>query len=345
MTGERALNAREQEILHSIVRAYIQTGEPVSSRSIARRRSHTLSPASIRNVMADLADEGYLSQPHTSAGRIPTGKAFRSYVKSLTARPMGAADAARVFSELMGQGTLEGQLERTSKILTDLTLNVGIAAALPSTAQVLNRIELLALADRRVLMILVTGDHMVHNRVVMVDEAASQDELNSIRNYVNHNFSGWVLGDARRELLHRLEEERAAYDATLRRLTVLYQRGLLEVAQTPEVHMEGASNLVSIDLHLTRERMRDLFRALEEKKRLIELLDRFLEQPAGEVGIYVGLEQAHPSMKELALIGMTFPLPSGMIARVAVLGPMRMQYERAMSAVLHIGRAFKMLPT
>jgi heat-inducible transcriptional repressor len=345
MRGEKVLNAREQEILHSIVRTYIQTGEPVSSRSIARRRSNALSPASIRNVMADLADDGYLSQPHTSAGRLPTYKAFRCYVKSLTARPMAAADAARVYSELMGQGTLDGQLERTSKILTDLTLNVGIAAALPSTAQVLNRIELLALADRRVLMILVTGDHMVHNRVVMVEEPASQDELNSIRNYVNHNFSGWVLGDARRELLHRLEEERAAYDATLRRLTVLYQRGLLEVDQTHEVHMEGASNLVSIDLHLTRERMRDLFRALEEKKRLIELLDRFLEQPAGEIGIYVGLEQAHPSMKELALIGMTFPLPSGMVARVAVLGPMRMQYERAMSAVLHIGRAFKMLPT
>src|ERR1700730_1435391 len=337
MSPEDTLTGRTQEILNSIVRAYIETGEPVGSRTVSKRRKDGLSPASIRNVMADLADEGYLSQPHTSAGRLPTDKAFRCYVKTLTARPMAAADAARVYTQLMGQGTLDGQLERTSKILTDLTLNVGIAAALPSNAQVLNRIELLALADRRVLMILVTGDHMVHNRVVLVEDPASQDELNSIRNYVNHNFSGWVLGDARRELLHRLEEERAAYDATLRRLTVFCQKGLLEVDQSPEVHMEGASNLVSIDLHLTRERMRDLFRALEEKKRLIELLDRFLEQPPGEVGVHVGLEEAHPAMKELALIGMTFPLPSGMLARVAVLGPMRMQYERAMSAVLHIG--------
>src|SRR5947207_969738 len=182
------LNIRYRDILTSIVRAYIETGEPVGSRTLSKQRQDTLSPASIRNVMADLADEGYLSQPHTSAGRIPTDKAFRSYVKSLTARPMGAADAARVYSELMAQGTLEGQLEQTSEILTDLTLNVGIAASLPSTVQVLNRIELLALADRRVLIILVTGDHMVHNRVVMVDEAASQDELNSLRNYVNHNF-------------------------------------------------------------------------------------------------------------------------------------------------------------
>jgi heat-inducible transcriptional repressor len=230
-------------------------------------------------------------------------------------------------------------------MLTEITLNVGIAAAMPSTGQILDRIELLELADRRVLMILVTRDHVVHNRVVMMDEPLSQDDLNSIRNYVNHQFSGWMLGDARRELMRRFDEERAAYDAILRRLTVFYQKGLLEVDQVPEVHMEGASNLVSIDLHLTRERMRDLLRALEEKKRLIDLLDRFLEQPAGEIGVHIGLEQAHPSMKELALIGMTFPLPSGMLARVAVLGPMRMHYEKAMSAVLHIGRAFESLPT
>jgi heat-inducible transcriptional repressor len=345
MHGEEALNAREQEILHSIVRSYIQTGEPVSSRTIARRRHQALSPASIRNVMADLADEGYLSQPHTSAGRVPTEKAFRCYVRSLTTRPMNGIEAERVRAELSEEGTVEGRLGRSSRMLTEITLNVGIAAAMPSTGQILDRIELLELADRRVLMILVTRDHVVHNRVVMVDEPLSQDELNSIRNYVNHQFSGWMLGDARCELMRRFDEERAAYDAILRRLTVFYQKGLLEVDQAPEVHMEGASNLVSIDLHLTRERMRDLLRALEEKKRLLELLDRFLEQPSGEIGVHIGLEQAHPSMKELALIGMTFPLPSGMLARVAVLGPMRMHYEKAMSAVLHIARAFESLPT
>jgi len=344
MSGEGTLNAREQEILHSIVRTYILTGEPVSSRSIAARRTHPLSPASIRNVMAELSDGGYLEQPHTSAGRVPTEKAFRCYVRSLNARPMPRADAERVRAELSEEETLEGRLERSSRILTELTLQVGIAVGLPGTRQVLDRIELVELADRRVLIVLATTDHQVHNRVVMMEEQVSQDELNALRNYVNVNFSGWRLGDARRELTRRFEEERAAYDATLRRLTVLYSKGLLMVDQAPEVHMEGASNLVGIDLHLTREHMRDLLRALEEKKRLIELLDRFLEQPAGELGVQVGLEEAHPAMRELSLIGMTFPLPSGMIARVAVLGPMRMHYEKAMSAVLHIGRAFESLP-
>jgi heat-inducible transcriptional repressor len=258
---------------------------------------------------------------------------------------MARADAERVRMELSEEDTVEGRLERSSRILTELTLQVGIAAALPATGQTLDRIELIELADRRVLMILATSDHAVHNRVVTMEEQVSQDELNSLRNYINHHFSGWKLGDARRDLLRRFDEERAAYDATLRRLTVLYAKGLLEVDHAPEVHMEGASNLVSIDLHLTRERMRDLFRALEEKKRLLELLDHFLERPAGELGVHIGLQDAHPAMKDLSLVGMNFPLPSGMTARVAVLGPMRMHYEKAMSAVLHIGRAFESLPT
>src|SRR5438105_12561312 len=124
MYGEEALNAREQEILHSIVRSYIQTGEPVSSRSIARRRHQLLSPASIRNVMSDLADEGYLSQPHTSAGRVPTEKAFRFYVGSLTASRMAASESERLQSELNGLHTVEERVGRSSQILMELTNNV-----------------------------------------------------------------------------------------------------------------------------------------------------------------------------------------------------------------------------
>ncbi|MGI8991592.1 MAG: heat-inducible transcriptional repressor HrcA [Bryobacteraceae bacterium] len=335
------LSGREREILHSIVRAYIETGEPVGSRTLSHITHSTLSPASIRNVMADLADNGYLAQPHTSAGRIPTEKAYRFYVKSLTAKPMPLADRERMFTQLSELDTVEARVERSCRILTELTRNVGIAAALPATAQELEQIELLTLSDRRVLMILITRDRMVRNRVVSLDEEISQDDLNSIRNYVNRNFAGWPLGEARRELLRRIEEERAAYDAILRRLTVLCEKGLLESDRNPQIHMDGASNLVGLDLHLTRETMRDLFRALEEKQRVVALLDRFLEQSRGELDIHVGLEEAHPSMRGLSLIGVSIHLPSGIVAKIAVLGPMRMHYEKVMSAVLHIGRAFE----
>ena len=333
------LRSRHQEILASIVREYIETGEPVGSRTLSRRRTNSLSPASIRNVMADLADEGYLSQPHTSAGRIPTDKAFRFYVRSLTASRVPSSDAERLRSEFSGLHTVGARVERSSYILMELTRNVGIAAAIAPVAQELDQIELIPLSDNRVLTVLVTRDHIVRNRVVMLDEPLSQQDLISIRNYVNQNFGGWRLGDARRELFRRMAEERALYDAMMRKLQALYVKGLLEVDTAPEVHMEGASNLLGLDLHLTRERLRDLLRALEEKKRLIELLDRFLEQPAGELEVHVGLEEAHPAMKDLALIGMTVQMASGQPAKVAVLGPMRMHYERVMSAVLQTSRA------
>jgi len=216
---------------------------------------------------------------------------------------------------------------------------------MPASGQILDQVELLALADRRVLMILVTRDRMVRNRVVVLEEPTSQDELTSIRNYVNRNFSGWTLRDARTELLRRMAEERAIYDATMRRLTVLYQKGMLEVDALPEVHMDGASNLLGLDLHLTREKMRDLLRALEEKQRLIELLDSFLDESGSQqepgLQVRVGLEHLHPAMKELALIGLAITMPSGLSAKIAVLGPMRMHYEKVMAAVLHIGRAFE----
>ncbi|MBZ5575129.1 MAG: heat-inducible transcriptional repressor HrcA [Acidobacteriia bacterium] len=335
------LKTRYQDILTALVRAYIDTGEPVGSRTLSQRRSDALSPASIRNVMSDLADEGYLSQPHTSAGRVPTEKAFRYYVGCLTASRMTAAESERLRSELSGLHSVEERVGRSSHILMEMTHNVGIAAAIPALAQELDQIELVPLSGDRVLMVLVTRDHMVRNRVLALEEPVSVNELTSIRNYVNRNFSGWQLDAARQELLRRMEEERALYDAAQRKLQLLCQKGLLQSDTSPEVHMEGASNLLGLDLHLTRETMRELLHALEEKKRLIDLLDRFLELPLGELQVHVGLEQVHPAMKDLALIGMTVQMASGLPAKVAVLGPMRMQYERVMAAVLQTSRALE----
>jgi len=331
---------RSRELLHEIVAAYIETGEPVASRSIARRRGDTLSAASVRNVMVDLDEEGYLHQPHTSAGRIPTEKAFRSYVQSLTLRRMAAAEIERLRAEFGRLETVEQRVEYTSRMLMDMTRGFGIAAAIRHLSPALEHIELVSLQDQRVLMVVVTRDHEVHNRVVKLDEMVSSDELSSIRNYVNRNFAGWTLEQVRKELSARLEHASATYDEILRKLTMLYSKGLLDIASTPEVHMEGASNLIGLDLHLTKEKMRELFRALEEKKRVLELVDRFLEQPAGEIGVHVGLAATHPSMGELSLIGVPVQLASGISAVIAVLGPMRMNYGRVMSAVQNVGQAF-----
>jgi heat-inducible transcriptional repressor len=335
------MTPRAREVLHEIVEAYIATGEPVASRSIARRRSDALSAASIRNVMADLDEAGYLSQPHTSAGRVPTEKAFKSYVQSLTLRRMAAAELERLRSEFGRLESVEERVEHTSRMLTEMTRGVGLAAAISQSSPALDQIELVALPDCRVLMVVVTQDREVRNRVVKLDQVIPAEELASIRNYINRNFSGWTLENVRRELSARLDHASAAYDEILTKLTVLYSKGLLDIGPATEVHMEGASNLVGLDLHLTKEKMRELFRALEEKKRVLELLDRFLEQPAGELAVHVGLGAMHPSMSELSLIGLPVVLPGGISAVIAVLGPIRMNYSRAMFAVQHVGQAFQ----
>lgn len=339
------LSQREQVILHSIVRSYVDTGEPVGSRTVSRLRNLTLalSPATVRNVMADLADEGYLAQPHTSAGRIPTEKAFRDFAGTLTAGQLPAADRERIYQQMQHGESLEERVGIASRVLTEITRNVGIAAALPSSSQELEHLELVALSERRVLMIVATRDRMVRNRVVTLDRVMTQDELSELRNYVNVEFAGWTLERARAELLRRIEHERALYDAVLQSLTVLYQKGLLLSDTNPQVAMDGASYLVGLDLHLTRERMRDLFRALEEKKHVVALLDRFLDGTQRQVGVHVGLSNAHPAMGELTLIGVTLDLPSGVRTHIAVLGPMRMQYEKVMATVLEIGRTFEEL--
>jgi heat-inducible transcriptional repressor len=335
------LKARHSEVLTSLVREFIETGEPVGSRTLARERCSALSPASIRNVMADLAEGGFLCQPHTSAGRVPTSKAFQFYASSLVARRIQPASSERLRSEFSDLATVEERVEHSSRVLVELTANVGIAAAIPELARELDQIELVPLDDRRVLMVLVTRDHMVRHRVVALDVAISPSQLTSIRNYVNSNFTGWQLGQARRELLRRMAEERAQYDETMRNLQLLCGKGLLDAGSAPEIHMDGASNLIGLDLHLTRERMRDLLRALEEKQRLIEILDRFLEHAGGELQVHVGLGESHPAMRDLALVGMTVRLASGVTAKIAVLGPMRMRYDRAMAAVLQTCRALE----
>src|SRR5258708_27378921 len=343
MAGRTQYNHRSHAILHSIVAAYIETGEPVASRSVARAGGDQLSPATIRNVMADLVDDGFLAQPHTSAGRVPTLKAFRSYVESLPARRLAAAELQRMRSELLRTDSVEERLEKTSHLLTEMTHNVGIAAAIPSGHQKLAKVELLLLADRRVLLIIETSDHIVRNRVVTPDQSISQDELNNIRNFLNRHFTGWTLANIRRELHARLAQERSAYDELLRKLQLLYQKGLMEIGTTAEVHLEGAANLVGQDLELNPGRLREIFRTLEEKQRLLDLLERFLEQSRTSLAIQVGLGELHPSLADLSLILLTVTLPSGLSTRVAVLGPLRMNYSHAVASVFHVGETIQAL--
>lgn len=339
------MNARTAQILCSIVKAYIETGEPVASLDISRLRRYHLSAASIRNVMGELAAEGYLSQPHASAGRVPTSKAFGLFVDNLPGRRIQSDELSRIRERLAVADTLDKRVEQCTQMLTEMTQGVALTAAIPTSSQKLEQVELVALGGRRVLMIVVTEDKVVRDQVVMLDQAVSAADLATIRNYINTEFRGWLIGNIQPEIARRLEQASAQYHLILQKLMTLYERSLLSRGLAAEVHMEGASNLVLFELRLTREKLKELFRTLEEKKRILQLLERFLEERSGEVGVRIGLEDAHPVMGELSLIGVSVSLPGGMDAKIAVLGPLRMDYSRAMSAVAHVGRALGSLPS
>ncbi len=345
MRREHPLTARTEQILCSIVRNYIETGEPVASLDISRLRRFQLSPASIRNVMAELAAEGYLHQPHASAGRVPTGKAFEVFVELLPGRRLQSDELARIRERLSGADSLEQQVEQCSQMLTEMTQGVALSAAIPTMAQRLDQVELVSLGGPRVLMVVVTGDRLVRDLVVTLDQPVTPADLTPIRNYLNMEFNGWLMHDIQPELERRLAQASVQYGAILQRLVLLYERSRLSQGLAADVAMDGASNLVLFELQLTRDKLKELFRTLEEKKRILHLLERFLAQPAGEVDVRIGLEAEHPAMGELSLIGVNVELPGGVDAKIAVLGPHRMDYQRAMSAVMHVGRALGTLPS
>jgi heat-inducible transcriptional repressor len=333
------------------VECYIETGEPVASGDISRMRRFHISPATIRMVMAELAAEGYLQQPHTSAGRVPTDKAFEAFVSQLPSHRVQSSELGRIRESLSGAGTVDKRVERSCRMLTEMTSGLGITAAIPSSAQTLEQIELVWLGSRRVLMVVVTSDRMVRDHVVDLDTPVTPAELATVRNYVNREFGGWVIPEIRKELQARLESAKAAYDQILSRLNLLYEKGLLDIGMAPEIHLDGAANVVGFDLHLTRDRLKELLQALEEKRLVLRLLDRFLaEAPGGGVAsgpvrVKIGLDGDVPGFGAMSLIGISVAMPGGTSAKFAVLGPMRMDYSRAMSAVLHMGRAFSSMPS
>lgn len=335
------LSARKYQILLAVVECYLESGEPVSSASIALKRlgSQPPSPATIRNTMVELSEMGLLIQPHTSAGRLPTATAIQIFVDSLSAIRIQARDVNRLEQQLSGLDSMELRIEEGSHVLTEMTQNVGITAALPPASQILQQVELVHLSDRQYLMVLVTADRLVRNQLVTLNQHLSPIELTEIRNYINFEFSGWTLAKTRKELASRLLADRGQMDELLRKVELFYAKGLLHLGFTPEIYVDGASYLVGIDLHLTRERMRQLFQALDQKQQILHILDQFLEGTTEQPSIKVGLEEAHPAMAEISLVGMQVPLSGGMSAKVAVMGPLRLNYPRMISAVMQVGKA------
>ena len=350
MTAELRISPRERLILTAILEMYIATGEPVASQAIARiyADKEGMSSATIRNVMAMLSDAGLLEQPHTSAGRIPTAKAFRFYVEHLAGAARAAAGNSpqqqlpaerreEIDACFAGVTSRQHFLERTSHVLALISSGVGMATAAAGETEWLEHIHFSRLTAQRVLAVVVTKGGTVLDRVLQLDCDLAQGELEAAANFLNGNFRGWSIERIRGEITRLMEQERSEYDRLMQSVNELFRKGALEGTSPAQViFVEGVANLVHRDLD--QERLRTLLGALEAKQRLIELLSAYVDARQQAVRVVVGLEDTIPEMENMVLIGAGTRLGAESVGTVAVLAPTRIRYNETIQAVSYIAQ-------
>jgi len=338
MSAGQNIGDREREILTAIVETFISTGEPVGSRMLSRGSREGLSPATIRNVMADLVDAGYLEQPHTSAGRVPSPAAYRYYVEQLSGKTqISKTDAGIIQDSLQGVTDVQEFMERTSHVLSLISRNVGVAVAASGPKNALEHVYFSRLGDQKVLAVVVTKSGLVRDRLMRLD--LPQADLDAAARYINDNFRGWTLEKVRQEIARRLEKERSEYDRMMASVEQLYKQGVLSGDESAQVvFIEGTANLVAGEQD--RKRLQELLQALDEKQKLVELLGAYLDAKQEAVRVVIGLDEATPSMRNLVLIGTPARVGGEVMGSLAVLGPTRMDYQSTITAVSYIARLF-----
>jgi heat-inducible transcriptional repressor len=347
ISGERDLNERSREMLTLLVETHVSTGEPVGSRTISKLSRERLSAATVRNVMSDLEECGYLGQPHTSAGRIPTDKCYRFYVDHiLESTSLSEEDETLINRWLTGQDWTnpERLMSRASSLLSQLSDNVGIVISPGVSQDVIKHIEFLRLNDGRILVITVSRAGLVQDRIIRLDESFNQDELDRTARYVNTNFAGMTLVAIRTELLRQISEEKALYDRLLMNAARLCDLGFREDSASDtetdaEVFIEGASRFFTKPDFANAELMRDLFRMFEEKGRVVRLLTECLEKSLDSaVRIRIGGENSLPLLHSCAVVTSTWSYGDQVVGSLGVVGPMRMQYARMINVVHYVAR-------
>jgi heat-inducible transcriptional repressor len=338
MPSDPNIGSRQREVLTAIVETFISTGEPVGSRTLARSNREGLSPATIRNVMADLSDAGFLEQTHTSSGRVPTAEAYRYYVEQITGNAqLSPQDETIISDSLAGVTDVQEFMERTSRVLSLVSRNVGVTVAVSGTKNALEHVYFSRLGDQKVLAVLVTRSGLVRDRVLRLD--LKQDELDLAARYINENFRGWTMEAMRAELVRRIEQERSEYDRLMNSIEKLYKQGALAAEPgTQVVFVEGAANLVAGQED--RKRLEEMLRTLDEKEKVARLLSAYLDVKQEAVRVVIGLDAALPSMQNFVLIGAPAHSGGDVVGSLAVIGPTRMDYQHTITAVSYIARLF-----
>ncbi|MFA5083380.1 MAG: heat-inducible transcriptional repressor HrcA [Hydrogenophilaceae bacterium] len=324
------LNERARILLKTLVECYIDEGQPVGSRTLAKQTGLNLSPASIRNIMSDLEDGGYIISPHTSAGRIPTAKGYRLFVDTLlTVKPLAHPDLSQIEARLAPSDP-QRLVTSASRLLSDLTQFAGVVVVPHRRRQTFRQIEFIRLSEKRILLIIVTPEGEVQNRVLVSDHSYTDSQLTEAANFFNSHYGGLSFEVARTRLVKELIDLQSDIS---RLMQAAVQVGSETLGQSESDYViSGEVNLLRTpDLSADMERLRRLFNLFEHKTDLMQLLD--MSDKAGGVQLYIGAESGVSPLDECSVIAAPYEVDGQVVGTLGVIGPTRMAYERVIPIV------------
>jgi heat-inducible transcriptional repressor len=338
MGGQTDLPKRDREILVALLRQFISSGIPVGSKALAAHLPENLSSATIRTVLAALEEGGFLVQPHKSAGRIPTEMAYRFYVDRVVAGARLEPNTEKYIDETLrcDEDRLECLMIKASRTLSEVSRNVGLVLAPALEEKLLEHIKFVNLPDRRVLVVIVSKPDLVENRVVRLDDEFTQEELDQAANFLNAEFHGWSLGTIRLEVFKRLEADKILYDRLLKNVATLFMWGALSEAEAGPLFVDGTAKILERPEYEDVQKIKQLLKTLEEKAKLVRILGACLQTPEAGVRILIGRENSEKQMQHCALIVAPLHYRNRAVGALAVVGPTRMEYDRAIGTVEYV---------
>jgi len=330
--SEVSVPDRAQHFLKVLVERYIRLGEPVGSRTLARDSGLDLSPATIRNVMADLEEMGLVESPHTSSGRIPTASGYRMFVDSLlTLQPLESNELARLRGELKGETDAKSLVESASRLLSGLTHMAGVVTVPRHDKIIFHQIEFLPLSGTRILTILVTLEGEVHNRVITTRKAFSEAELKEAANFLTEHYSGRALDEMHRELIAEMEDARNRMNKIMIRAMEMAEQVIDSTSEKEDYVLAGQTNLMDFDELAQMDRLRQLFDSFTQKQELLHLLDESMR--ADGIQLFIGKESGYGSLDHCSLVTARYEMDGRVAGVLGVIGPTRMAYNRVIPIV------------
>lgn len=327
---------RDLLLMKSLIESYVQEGHPIGSKALLKSSTLSVSPATVRNIMADLEKQGLLLSPHTSAGRIPTTQGLRIFVDQL----VQVRDPRREMIEKVKQSLHPAQevpvlLSNASSVLSDLTKMASLVQIPTQSVQKIQQIDFVPLSDSRVLVVLVLQNNDIQNRVIQLDRNFSREELALMANFLNHHVAGKNLDSARNDLLKQMVNEKQQLDELTQQAILLAEKGISANQSTQGdgsgFHLSGQTNLVSMASHGQLENLERIFQAFKQKQQILNILERSLV--ADGVKIFIGEESGNQSLQDCSIVTAPYKVEGKSIGVLAVVGPTRMHYEKVIPIV------------